>query len=141
MVPPSQFAALKEEKRLLTQAVRASYPESPKQRVAWSDADCTTLVELIGTRQAAWSAIESCDNAMFEHPRDQQAYRDKARNLKVDYLLTNAVLPPSFDLVTLGKKEIARLIKYGKNPFRKEKHISEDGNPIKTEYVPPPLRE
>ena len=57
--------------------------------------------------------------------------------MKVDYLITDAVLPPCFDLVALGSKEKARLIAMGKNPNRREGDIDDEGNPINISYVPP----
>ncbi len=46
----------------------------------------------------------------------------------------DAALPPSFDLVVLGKKERAAVIAVGKNPDRKEGDIDANGNPINTAY-------
>ncbi|OAA42717.1 hypothetical protein NOR_04848 [Metarhizium rileyi] len=92
----------------------------PKQRYVWSASDCNLLTKLVKEENAAWSLIEKDHNQKFEHPRNQQAYRDKARNMKVDFLIADAVLPPGFDLVTLGKKEVARLLSLGKNPYRRE---------------------
>ncbi|KAF7544183.1 hypothetical protein G7046_g9836 [Stylonectria norvegica] len=79
--------------------------------------------------------MEQQDSHRFQYARNQQAYRDKARNMKVDYLIADAVLPPCFDLVALGKKEITRLISLGKNPHRKEKDIDANGRAVGTEYV------
>jgi hypothetical protein len=133
--PPSSYvAALREEKRLVSQKVRQQLPPSiPRQRHAWSDKDSETLVDLIRTHHAAWSIIEGKENDQFEHPRNQQAYRDRARNMKVDMLLTDAVLPPCFDLVTLGKKEIKKVQDHGKNPNRREHDVDEYGRAINTE--------
>ena len=133
----SHLDAIREEKRRLAQQHRAeaaaSTPWPSKQRHFWTDHDTNLLIQLIRKREAGWSIIEREDNHLFERPRHQQAYRDKARNLKVDYLMTDAVLPPSFDLVNLGKKEINRLCSFGKNPFRREKDV-EDGKAINTEF-------
>ncbi|CAH0017755.1 unnamed protein product [Clonostachys rhizophaga] len=108
-----------------------------KSRQPWSSNDTNLLIDLIHAKQAKWSKIEEDENHRFEHPRNQQAYRDKARNLKVEYLLSDRVLPPSFNLVALSKKEIDRLISFGKNPYRKEDDLDDDGNPIGTEYARP----
>ncbi|CAH0039239.1 unnamed protein product [Clonostachys solani] len=107
-----------------------------KSRQPWSSNDTNLLINLIHVKQAKWTKIED-ENDRFEHPRNQQAYRDKARNLKVEYLLSDRVLPPSFNLVALSKKEIDRLISFGKNPYRKEDDLDDDGNPIGTEYARP----
>lgn len=48
--------------------------------------------------------------------------------------MTDVVLPPCFDLVALGKKEIDRLIGLGKNPYRREADVDENGFAIGTEY-------
>ncbi|KID72556.1 uncharacterized protein G6M90_00g091070 [Metarhizium brunneum] len=103
-----------------------------KQRYVWSNRDCNVLLRLIKERHAAWAAIEREHSSEFEHPRNQQAYRDKARNMKVDLLIMDAVLPTGFDLVTLGKKEIARLLSLGKNPYRRE-HEQENGMALNTD--------
>jgi hypothetical protein len=132
------FEAIKAKKRALSAAARAERGEQPtQQRKPWSAADCTTLLHCIFERHASWSQIQSEDGNKFEVPRNQQAYRDKARNMKVDYLITDAVLPPCFDLVALGSKEKARLIAMGKNPNRREGDIDDEGNPINISYVPP----
>lgn len=63
----------------------------------------------------------------FEHRRNQQALRDKARGLKVWYLEGDRVLPPGFDQVALGQKEKASVIKCGRNPERREDDMDENG--------------
>ncbi|KAK0390914.1 hypothetical protein NLU13_0417 [Sarocladium strictum] len=132
------FEAIKAKKRALSAAARAERGEQPtQQRKPWSAADCTTLLNCIFERHASWSQIQAEDSHRFEVPRNQQAYRDKARNMKVDYLITDAVLPPCFDLVALGSKEKARLIAMGKNPNRREGDLDDEGNPINLSYISP----
>ena len=133
---PSQaeYEAVKEAKRAIAERLRRDKPPAPpKQRQQWSDPDTTALIELVAESRAAWATMEKDAQFRFEHPRNQQAYRDKARNLKVDYLIADAVLPPCFDLVRLGQKEIQRLIAAGKNPHRREDELDERGRPINTE--------
>ncbi|KAG6012289.1 hypothetical protein E4U43_007860 [Claviceps pusilla] len=101
-----------------------------RQRHPWSDKDSATLIELIAQERAGWSVIERRHNSKFEYPRNQQAYRDRARNMKVDFLLGDAVLPPCFDLVVLGKKEEAKVLAGGRNPHRKEHEFIRDGDSI-----------
>ncbi|KPM40469.1 hypothetical protein AK830_g6094 [Neonectria ditissima] len=127
------FETLRRAKLEITQKARLPLAPAPK-RIAWSNHDSAVLLQLIRQRHAAWANMENYDNDQFEHPRNQQAYRDKARNMKVDYLLTDAILPPCFDLVVLSKKEINRLISIGKNPYRKESEINEEGEAVNTEY-------
>lgn len=54
-------------------------------------------------------------------------------------------LPPSFDLVVLGRKEKDMVIAAGRNPDRREADIDVNGDPINTLYdpnapPPPPLQ-
>jgi hypothetical protein len=104
----------------------------PRQRHIWSDKDTKRLIELVGEKNAAWSIIEREHDHEFDHPRNQQAYRDKARNLKVDFLIMDTVLPPAFDLVTLGRKEVEKVLSLGKNPYRKEAEV-ENGVALNTD--------
>lgn len=54
----------------------------------------------------------------------------------------DAHLPPSFDLVVLGRKERATVIACGKNPDRKEADVDPTtGLPVNTEYQKEGLEE
>lgn len=58
---------------------------------------------------------------------------------------TDAPLPPSFDLVVLGKKEKDMVESAGKNPHRREADVDANSRPINTLYdanamPPPPLQ-
>ncbi|KAH7158124.1 hypothetical protein B0J13DRAFT_671811 [Dactylonectria estremocensis] len=132
------FENLRRAKIEVSQRARMQTTTFAKQRHVWSHHDTALLIQLIRDRHAAWSAIERYDNDKFEHPRNQQAYRDKARNMKVDYLMTDAIMPPRFDLVALGKKETDRLMSLGKNPARKEADVDLHGRATNTEYLGPP---
>jgi hypothetical protein len=66
----------------------------------------------------------------FQIYRNQQAIRDKARNLKKGYLCADAILPNGFDYVYLSKKERDDVIASGHNPERREEDIDEDGHVI-----------
>lgn len=121
-----------------TTAGPSALVQNPHQRrQAWTDSDSLVLLELIRDYDAKWSVMER-HNHRFQYARNQQAYRDRARNLKVDYLITDRVLPPGFDKVALGKKEITKVMEAGKNPFRLEYEIGGDGRAVNTEYDPNP---
>ncbi|KAF6836999.1 Myb DNA-binding domain protein [Colletotrichum plurivorum] len=122
-----------------------------QQRVPWSDADVRRLIRLIEYHSCVWAKIakrqdarqrigdpgpEDTEGCIFDHPRDQQAIRDKARNLKVDLLKGDHPLYPGFDNIALGKKERNSLIERMKNPDRRESDIDENGDPTNTVYVP-----
>ncbi|KAL7947715.1 hypothetical protein V8C42DRAFT_315370, partial [Trichoderma barbatum] len=134
--PPSStpdFAAIQRVKDQARINSRLNRPQSLKKRFVWSDHDSITLVDLIARRAAGWATMEREDGNLFQLPRNAQAYRDRARNMKVDFLISNAVLPRGFDLVMLSRKEIDRLQKLGKNHARRESDIDRNGRPTNTE--------
>ncbi|KAJ2897471.1 hypothetical protein MKZ38_004665 [Zalerion maritima] len=96
---------------------RASKKAKVQHRIPWMTGDEKTLIRAVGTYMARWSVIAK--ETEFDVGRDQQQVRDKARNLKVDFLLADAALPHGFDLVALGSKERQKVISMGKNPDRK----------------------
>lgn len=58
---------------------------------------------------------------------------------------TDLPLPPSFDLVVLGRKEKDMVIATGRNPDRRESDTDANGDPVNTLYdpnapPPPPLQ-
>lgn len=134
-IPPStspDFAAIQRVKDQARMNARLSQPKSLKKRLGWSDRDSATLIDLVARRAASWATIEREDSQLFELPRNQQAYRDRARNMKVDFLISDAILPRGFDQVTLSKKEIDRLQKLGKNHARRERDVDRNGRPTNT---------
>jgi hypothetical protein len=117
-------------------------PPMHSGRVRWSQHDDEALIASIGKHYAKWADIERQSKHLFEHPRDQQAYRDRARNLKVKYILHDEALPYGFDWITFGPKEKERLLKHGKNYKRMEADIDKSsGRPINTEYIPVRVRD
>ncbi|KAH7628478.1 hypothetical protein SMAC4_05434 [Sordaria macrospora] len=130
--PDFEFVA--QRTRELSAANRKA--REPQQRSPWVRDDIRQLVKAVDMYKCKWSVIEKEikeGKLPFVRPRDQQALRDKARLLKQDFLKVDAILPPSFDLVVLGKKERNAVIACGKNPDRKEADIA-NGIPINTEY-------
>ncbi|KAH6630169.1 hypothetical protein B0J18DRAFT_393415 [Chaetomium sp. MPI-SDFR-AT-0129] len=129
------FEALSRRSRELTAAARKA--KAPQVRQAWVRRDIALLVKAVDTYQCKWSTIEkeiTAGTIPFEHRRDQQALRDKARLLKQDFLKADVLLPRGFDLVVLGKKEREAVKAVGKNPDRREADVVND-QPVNTEYV------
>lgn len=106
-----------------------------RRRYPWSAHDEAALIALVAEHYGKWSTIERCQDR-FQHPRDQQAYRDKARNIKVDLLIHDLRLPPGFDVVALGIKEREKVRKHGKNPRRREEDVDAAGRPTNTAMNP-----
>ena len=79
--------ALQEASREMRAANRK--PKEPQTRTPWSQADTRLLIRAVHAFRCKWSHIDKQIQAgrlPFEHPRNQQALRDKARILKQDYL-------------------------------------------------------
>ncbi|KAK5632398.1 hypothetical protein RRF57_008112 [Xylaria bambusicola] len=104
---------------------------TPQVREKWSSADTNRLLDLIADPDinCSWSEMER--RGGFQTHRNQQAIRDKARNLKKGYLCADAILPSGFDLVSLSKKEKNDVIASGHNPDRMENDIDERGRVIR----------
>lgn len=98
----------------------------------WSKHDTDLLLQAIDRCDTYYAEIERSYQDRFECPRGQQAYRDKARSLKVDILLNDGLLPTNFDNVSLGAKERRALERAGKNPDRRESDVDESGAPTNT---------
>jgi hypothetical protein len=79
--------ALSQKSRLI--ALENRRPKPPQTRTPWSRNDCRLLIHAVWEHSAKWSLIQKkieSGEIQFEHPRDQQALRDKARLLKQDFL-------------------------------------------------------
>ncbi|KAK1825742.1 hypothetical protein QBC39DRAFT_387227 [Podospora conica] len=133
-VEEPDFEAVTQRSREISAAKRI--PKKPQERNQWVREDIKALVRAVDTYKCKWSLIEreiEAGTIPFKLKRNQQALRDKARLLKQDFLKADAHLPPSFDLVVLGKKERNNVIACGKNPDRKEDDLI-DGRPVNTEW-------
>ncbi|KAI0403055.1 hypothetical protein F4802DRAFT_322498 [Xylaria palmicola] len=114
-------------------------------REKWSDADTELLLAFISEPEygCSWAEMERQLKDWeteredgkeappgFETPRNQQAMRDKARNLKKAYLCADSALPSGFDMVRLSQKERDHVIAAGRNPDRMEDDVDERGRVI-----------
>lgn len=122
---------------VMLQAITRQHQDQIKRRVPWSDHDTMLLIDLVQKHRAMWAEIARSGTDRFQTPRNQQACRDRARNLKVDMLLSDSILPRDFDKVALGKKEVERIVRARKNPSRLEADVDEEGYPINTTLVMP----
>ena len=115
----------------LTQAARnlrreLSYTKPRQVRAKWTNEESLHLIDLIAEHRCSWAEI--ANHGQFENDRNQQAVRDRARNLKVHFLSSDLPLPACFDLVRLGPKEQETVRRAGRNPYREENDIDEEGN-------------
>jgi hypothetical protein len=60
--------------------------ENNQKRVAWTESEENALLRYIAEYGSRWSQIMTVGRPCFNDKRDQVALKDKARNMKVDYL-------------------------------------------------------
>lgn len=91
--------------------VTASQPKKVQVRTAWTDEETQTLLELIEEHGTSWRLLKDIDLKTHHvlHRRDQVALKDKARNMKLDFLKAGHNLPENFQYVPLNKIQIQKL--------------------------------
>lgn len=81
----SQFESYKKANEMAKRNV-AVLPKKVQARNPWTNEETETLIGLIGEHGISWKLLKECDNASRLKNRDQVALKDKARNMKFDYL-------------------------------------------------------
>jgi hypothetical protein len=83
-VPPINVTQVNQ---IAKQVVAARAPRKVQRRRAWDPESCTRLIELIEDNryQTKWSRIDKLQDPLLAG-RDQVALKDKARNLKMDFV-------------------------------------------------------
>ena len=79
--PRSTYAEVNQRSK---ESARRFAPPSTQQRVFWTDVECEQLIELIAEHGSNWATIAL--KGSFHHNRGQVGLKDKARNMKVDFL-------------------------------------------------------
>jgi hypothetical protein len=76
-----------------------------QERKRWTKEETTALIAYIEEIGTSWAMIQKTDQARgaILQGRDQVALKDKARNLKFEYMKANAAVPKNFDGVSLSK--------------------------------------
>ena len=82
--PPPTYSETSAMAKLNDLQARSRMGREPQKRVPWSEADTDLLIAGIEQHGCSWSLIAKTVD--FDHPRDQVALKDKARNLKVTFL-------------------------------------------------------
>ncbi|GAP91357.1 putative myb DNA-binding domain protein [Rosellinia necatrix] len=131
---------------VISQAARGNRlvnkPRGHQIRERWSNADTERLLRFIADEDisCSWAVMEreGKEKGGFQTNRNQQAIRDKARNLKKGYLCADAALPKGFDYVYLSKKERDDVIAAGRNPDRMEDDIDAHGRVIRNRWEASP---
>lgn len=86
-VPRSTFDAYQQSKER-AQEFQASQPKKVQVRKAWTDEETGLLLDLIEEHGTSWRLLKQIDleNDYILKDRDQVALKDKARNMKLDFL-------------------------------------------------------
>jgi hypothetical protein len=86
--PPPTAREVNEAARLTTAiARRTGGLIRPQQRQRWSEDETEHLINMIARHGCSWSNLIKIAGDGFSANRDQGSLKDKARNLKVDFLL------------------------------------------------------
>ncbi|GAD92322.1 Myb-like DNA-binding protein, putative [Paecilomyces variotii No. 5] len=97
---------------------RPAYPDSSRTRRRWSNEENDRLIYLIENYGVSWAALKRKDDLMEDGPkledRDQVQLKDRARNIKIEYIRNGYELPRNFDKVGLKKADIDRLRAIGR---------------------------
>ncbi|KAL8822498.1 MAG: hypothetical protein Q9191_006768 [Dirinaria sp. TL-2023a] len=109
--PPPSTLDVYQASHDLALTVSASQPKKVQVRTAWTDEETQTLLELIEEHGTSWRLLKDID--LKKHHvlarRDQVALKDKARNMKLDFLKAGHNLPENFQYVPLNKIQIQKL--------------------------------
>lgn len=81
--PASTYQQVQSTAKMVTQ--RRVLPKA-QSRVPWSARDCELLLDAISEYGSGWAAIRNNYGPRFERQCEQVALKDKARNMKADYL-------------------------------------------------------
>ncbi|KAI9757374.1 MAG: hypothetical protein M4579_003488 [Chaenotheca gracillima] len=96
--------------RLAKRRVAMHAPRRTQTRRPWSEESCLRLIEIIENDEfhTSWSKIEALEDPLLEG-RTQVQLKDKARNLKLDFLKAGSPLPHNFEPVTLKQSDRQKL--------------------------------
>ena len=86
--PPSSTLGAYQRSKSKAQEVTASQPKKVQVRKAWTDEETGLLLDLIEEHGTSWRLLKQIDfeNNHVLRDRDQVALKDKARNMKLDFL-------------------------------------------------------
>ncbi|KIX06298.1 uncharacterized protein Z518_04273 [Rhinocladiella mackenziei CBS 650.93] len=109
--PLSQVSRVNQEAKLAARLSRETYQGRGVQvRKPYTEAEVDRLMEMIELHGTKWARILDEDKAHGDGPllqnRSQVQLKDKARNIKLDYLKARRRLPPGFESVSIGGRQI-----------------------------------
>ena len=110
-VPSSNYRKVNQISKNLSRLI----PPKPQNRTKWSPSEDDKLIALIEEVGCSWARIKrlDADSGNILKLRDQVALKDKARNMKFDYLKAGVQLPENFEGVTLSARQREKLRELG----------------------------
>lgn len=86
--PPArvQLEAYKATNAVAKMTTAARTKKKVQSRKAWTDLETETLINLIQDHGTSWKVLKDKDLEKVLLDRDQTSLKDKARNIKLDYL-------------------------------------------------------
>ncbi|KIV88212.1 hypothetical protein PV10_09129 [Exophiala mesophila] len=113
----SQAVVANLEAKVLTAQAREWHHPKTQVRIPWSEQETERLIEMVGHFHTQWSAIMKRDLVHEDGPRlqnrNQVALKDKARNIKMDFLKSRRALPPGFEDVSITARDRENLMMMG----------------------------
>ncbi|KAI5846530.1 hypothetical protein DFP73DRAFT_526022 [Morchella snyderi] len=85
-----------------------------RRRKAWGRKQTALLIRIIGEEGCKWAEIRDMNVPEFSGRTNVQL-KDKARNIKYDYLKARMQLPRNFEDVTISRTQVQTLIQMGIN--------------------------
>lgn len=87
-LPPArvQLEAYKATNEVAKMTTAARTKKKVQSRKAWTDLETETLINLIQDHGTSWKVLKDKDLKKVLLDRDQTSLKDKARNIKLDYL-------------------------------------------------------
>lgn len=94
----------------------AGSEKKAQSRRRWGAEETKRLIDLVGEFGCAWARIKEEDEESSDPiliGRDQVALKDKARNIKMDYLKACTRLPAGFSNVSIKQSDMDKLTDLG----------------------------
>ncbi|KAL8776213.1 MAG: hypothetical protein Q9194_003297 [Teloschistes cf. exilis] len=108
----SQIEVYKQANENARRAVR-NLPKKPRTRTFWSEDETARLLELIEESGTKWAHLleldEDHEDGAKLQSRDSGALKDKANNMKMDYLRSGRTLPTNFERIVVRGRQIDSL--------------------------------
>lgn len=108
--PPArvQSEAYKATNEIAKMTTAARTKKKVQSRKAWTDLETETLINLIQDHGTSWKVLKDKDLEKVLLDRDQTSLKDKARNIKLDYLKWVISLSLSLRLYTRNSQKISK---------------------------------